>query len=191
MGSTSSTHIPLVPYWSTIPFLRYSFFKIRPSKSKVKIMDEPKIQSHKVGQTSYWLTHPFYPCQSLLLFLWYGFCKIWPWKSKVKVIAQSHIVGPTSYRFTSLLFQVNWSSHSWNTAFFKFDLENSRSWEWEMFKATKSVPLPIDSHPFHSALLFLWYGFFNIWPWKSKVNVISPWSCTTKGLDNSTELWTV
>ena len=32
---------------------------------------------------------------------------------------------------------------------------------------------------------------FSIWPWKSKVNVISPWYCTTTGLDNSTKLPTV
>ena len=74
-------------------------------------------------------THiPFVPCQSTLPFLSYDFFKIWPWNSKVKVMGevtvQSHNVGLTSYRLTSLLFHVNWPSHSWNTASSKFDLEN-------------------------------------------------------------------
>ena len=58
-------------------------------------------------------------------------CKIWPWKSKVKVTGEgnveSHKVGVTSYRFTSLSFHVNRPFHSWDTAFSKFDLENPRS----------------------------------------------------------------
>ena len=46
----------------------------------------------------------------------------------------------------------NWPSLAWNTALSNFDLENlrSRSWERSKFKATKCVPLPIDSHPFCS-----------------------------------------
>ena len=57
--------------------------------------------------------------------------QIWPWKSKVKVMVEvkveSHKVGVTSYRLTSLSFRVNRPSHSWDTAFTKFDLENPRS----------------------------------------------------------------
>ena len=74
---------------------------------------------------------PFLPCQSAILFLRYDFFKIWPWKSKVKVMGkgnvESHKVGVTSYRFTSLSFHVNRPFHSWDTAFSKFDLENPRS----------------------------------------------------------------
>ena len=51
-----STHIPLIPCQSAIPFLRYDFFKIWPWKSKVKIMVEVKVESHRVGVTSYHLT---------------------------------------------------------------------------------------------------------------------------------------
>ena len=74
-------------------------------------------------------THiPFVPCQSGIPFLSYDFLKIWPWKSRVKVMGevtvQSHKVGLTSYRLTSLSFHVNRPSHSWDTAFSKFDLEN-------------------------------------------------------------------
>ena len=61
-----STHIPFVPCQSAIPFLRYDFFKIWPWKSKVKVIVEVKVGSHKLGVTSYRLTflsfnvnHPF------------------------------------------------------------------------------------------------------------------------------------
>ena len=67
------------------------------------------------------------PCQSAIPFLRYDFFKIWPWKSKVKVMGEgnveSHKVGVTSYRLTSLSFHVNRPFHSWDTAFSKFDLE--------------------------------------------------------------------
>ena len=51
-----STHIPLIPCQSAIPFLSYAFFKIWPWKSKVMVMVEVKVESHKVGVTSYQLT---------------------------------------------------------------------------------------------------------------------------------------
>ena len=57
-------------------------------------------------------------------------------------------VSLTSYRRTSLWFHVNWPSHSWNTAFSKFDLENPRS--RSQLKVTKKVYHPIDSYPFRS-----------------------------------------
>ena len=88
-------------------------------------------------------THfPFVPCQSSIPFLSYDWFKIWPWKSRVKVMGdvtvQSHNVGLASYQLTSLSFHVNWPSHSWDTAFSKFDLENegSRSWVRSQFKVT-------------------------------------------------------
>ena len=133
--------------------------------------------------------------------------EIWHWKSKV--IAQGYIVGSRSYRLTSLSFPVNRPSLSWATAFSKFVLQNQRprSWMSSKFKVTKWVRLNYwltslsrtDTNfqhfptfiPCQLTLLFLWDGFFNIWPCKSKVKVISPWSCTTTGLDNSIEFWTV
>ena len=69
----------------------------------------------------------FVPCQSALPFLRYSIFKIWPWKSRVKVTVQRHNVCLTSHRLTSLSFHVNWPSHSWDTAFSKFDLENQGS----------------------------------------------------------------
>ena len=172
-------------------------------------------------------THiPFIPFQWAIPVLIYDFCKIWPWISKVKVMVESPKVGETSYRITSLSFHVNLPSHSWDTAFSKFDLENprSRSWVRGKLKATTWVQHSIDSHPFHpmsichpipeiwlfqnltlkiqgqghgwgessksqsgcnflsthipfvpcqSALPFLRYSIFKIWPWKSKVKVMS------------------
>ena len=107
-------------------------------------------------------THiPFIPCQSAIQFLRYDFFKIWPWKSKVKVMVEvkveSHKVGVTSYRLTSLSSHVNQPSHSWDTTFSKFDLENprSRSWLRSKLKVTKWVKHPIDSHPFRSTSIGL------------------------------------
>ena len=65
-----------------------------------------------------------------------------------EVKVKGHNVSLTSYRLTSLLFDVNWPSQSWNTAFSKFDLENSRS--RSQLKVTKKVYHPIDSYPFRS-----------------------------------------
>ena len=91
-------------------------------------------------------THiPFVPCQSPLPFLRYSIFIIWPWKSKVKVMGEGkvefHNMGPTFYRLTSLSSHVNRPSHSWNTTFWKFDLENprSRSWLRSKLKVTKWV----------------------------------------------------
>ena len=42
--------------------------------------------------------------------------------------------------------------------------------------------------PCQSALPFLRYSIFKIWPCKSRVKVKWPWCCTTTGLDNSIEL---
>ena len=166
-----STHIPLVPCQSALPFLRYSIFKIWPWKSMVKVI----AQDHTIGITPYQLishvdrpshswdtviskfdvensrsrswvrskfkvttrvqhsvdSHPFcfmsirHPIPELQL------VQNLTLKSKVKVMGeatvQSQNVCLTSYRLTSLWFHVNRPSHSCDTAFSKFDLENPRS----------------------------------------------------------------
>ena len=121
-------------------------------------------------------THiPFVPCQSGIPLLSYDIFKIWPWKSRVKVMGeatvQSHNVGQTSCRLTSLSFHVNQPSHSWDTAFSKFDLENqvSRSWVRSQFDIL-STHIPF--FPCQSGIPFLSYDFFKIWPCKSKVKVM-------------------
>ena len=191
-------------------------------------------------------THiPFIPCQSAIPFLRYKFFQIWPWKSKVKVMTEvkveSHKVGVTSYLLTSLSFYFNQPSHSWDTAFLKFDLENTRSRLWVRWtlKVTTWAQHSIHPHPFNSMSIghpipeirlfqyltlkiqgqdhgwgerwksqsgcnilsthipfvpcqsahpFLRYRIFKIWPWKSTVKVKWPWCCTTTGLDNFIEL---
>ena len=71
---------------------------------------------------------------------------------KFKVMGEVKVKGNnvslTSYWFTSLWFHVNWPSYSWNTAFSKSDLENSRL--RSQLKVTKKVYHPIDSYPFRS-----------------------------------------
>ena len=90
-------------------------------------------------------THiPFVPCQSAIQFLRYNFFKIWPWKSNVKVMVKVKVeiykVGVTSYRLTSFSFHVNWPSHSRDTAFSKFYLENPRSRSWVRWKSHNLGP---------------------------------------------------
>ena len=128
------------------------------------------------------LTHiPFIPCQSGIPLLSYDFFKIWPWNSRVKVMdevtVQSHNVGVTSYQLTSLSFHVDQPSHSWDTAFSKFNLENqgSRWWVRSHFKVTMRSNILSTHIPFvpcQSGISFVSYDFFKIWPWKSKVKVM-------------------
>ena len=105
------------------------------------------------------------------------FNKNWPWKSKVKVMGEvevpSHnlsLTSWTSYRLTSLWFHVKWPSHSWDTAFSKFDLENPRS-RSQSRDNTLSTLIPFV--PCQSPVTFLGYSYFKIWHWKFKVKVIS------------------
>ena len=140
----------------------------------------------------------------------------------------SHNLSLTFDRLTSLSFHVNQPSHSWDTTFSKFDLENprSRSWKRWKLKVTTWVQHSADSNPFRSmsicppipeiqhfqnltlnfqegqgqghgwsghsksqsgcnilstyvlfvlcqsAIPFLRYSIFNIWPWKFKVKVM-------------------
>ena len=89
----------------------------------------------------------------------------------------SYKVGVTSYRLTSLSFHVNRPSHSWDTAFSKFDLVNPRSRSWVRWTlksqhGSNILLTHIPLIPCQSAIPFLRYDFFKIWPWKSKVKVM-------------------
>ena len=125
--------VGITPY----TLISLSFHFDRPSHSwvttfKKKMTLKIKGQGHGWGHSSksqcgsnILSTHiPFAICQSALPFLRYSSFKIWPWKSKFKVIAEGHKVGIIPYRLISLSFRVDRSSHSWDTAFSKFDLEN-------------------------------------------------------------------
>ena len=98
----------------------FSKLDIENQRSRSWVRSQHSVNSHPFPSMS--IGHPI---PELLLF------EIWPWKSRVKVMGevtvQSHNVGLTSYRLTSLSFHVNQPSHSWDTAFSKFDLENPRS----------------------------------------------------------------
>ena len=128
-------------------------------------------------------THiPFIPCQSGIPFLSYDFSKIWPWKSRVKVMGEvkveSHNMGPTFNRLTSLSFHVDQASHSWVTTFSKFDLENKGS--KVMGEVTvQSHNVGLTSYRLTSLSFYVkrashsWVmTFLKIWPWKSRVKVM-------------------
>ena len=143
-------------------------------------------------------THiPFVPCQSGIPFLSYDFFKIWHWKSKVKVMGevtvQSQNVGLASYRLTSFSIHVNRPSHSWDTACSKFVTLKIKGQGHGWGHSSKSqcgsniLSTQIPFVPCQSALPFLRYSIFKIWPWKSRVKFKWPWCCTTIGLDNSIE----
>ena len=102
---------------------------IMPPAPKGGGMSEVKGQGHIVGLTR--LIHiPFAPCQLTLPSLIELFQNL-TLKIQVQshnhdkwVKVQSHKVGATSCRLISLLFPVNRSFHSWDTALSNFDLEN-------------------------------------------------------------------
>ena len=111
----------------TLWFLIYSFFLIQPFT--IQGQDHGWGQStctKSQSESDFISTHiPLVPGQLPTTLQGYRFFKIWP--SKSKVIGQVHLVGPTSYWLTFLLFYFN----PWNKAFSKFDLEISRSSSWE------------------------------------------------------------
>ena len=123
---------------------------------------------------------PFVPCQSALPFLGYSYFKICHWKFKVKVISEvkveSHNVGPTFSRLTSLSFRVNRAFNSWVTIFSKFDLKiKGQVHGWGHTSKSQCGSNILSTHiPFVLCQLgipFLSYDFFKIWPWKSRVNL--------------------
>ena len=124
----------------------------------------PKVNTI-VHPTSYPTHIPFVPSESTLPFLRYSNFNILPWKSKVNVMAEvkvwRHNVSVTSYWPASLLFHVNGPSHSWDTAFSKFDLENPRSMAYLKATLVGTTPYQLISlsfdvdKPSHSYLLLL------------------------------------
>ena len=144
------------------------------------------------------------PCQSAIPFLRYDFFKIWPWKSKVKVMGEgnveSHKVGVTSYRFTSLSFHVNRPFHSWDTLFSKFDLEIPRSrsmtlhnYRSRQFHRTSNGINPSsgfrDMGSAKSGPSAAWFDKF-LAHGQAHMGQMGKqlWRCTTTGLDKSIKL---
>ena len=191
-----STHIPFIPCQSAIPFLRYDFFKIWPWKSRVKVMVKVQVESHKVDVTSYRLaslSFHFNPIPKIQT----AFSKFdlenprsrsWVrWTLKVTTWVQHSIdshpfnsmsIGhpiPEIQLFQNLTLKIQGRGHGWG-----------EGWKSQSGCNILSTHIPIV--PCQSALPFLRYSVFKIWPWKSKVKVKWPWCCTTTGLDNSIEL---
>ena len=66
-----------------------------------------------------------------------------------KVNVHGHIVGPTSYRLTSLLFRVRQPNHFWDRAISKFDFENTWSRCSQKIRSQKFTQHPIDFDDLH------------------------------------------
>ena len=135
------------------PILRYSYFKIWPRRSIVKVMCVVKGQGHVwpttfkgqgygQGQTHWSHLRPgvqsicllFVSCQSDHFWLRYSKFHIWPWKFKVKVMAKvkpdGHIWAPEFNRYVCFSFRGNRTIFGWDIANSIFDLGNSRSRSW-------------------------------------------------------------
>ena len=168
--SGRSIHLTLVTKWSWSwswmtychplcamsigpPILRYSYFKIWPWKSMVKVMCVVKGQGHVrpskfkgqgYGQVQTHWSHLRPVVQSIcLLFVswqsdhfWLRYRKfhIWPWKFKVKVMAKvkpdGHIWALEFNRYVCFSFCGNQTIFGWNIANSIFVLENWRSRSW-------------------------------------------------------------
>ena len=144
------------PLWAMSigpPILRYSYFKIWPWKSMVKVMCVVKGQGHVwpskfkgqgygQGQTHWSHLRPGVQSICLLFVSWqsdhfwqrYSKFYIWPWKFKVKVMAKvksdDHIWALKFTPYVCFLFRGNRTIFGWDIANSIFDLEKSRSWSW-------------------------------------------------------------
>ena len=134
------------------PILRYSYFKIWPRRSMVKVMCVVKGQGHVwpskfkgqgygQGQTPWSHLSPrqsicllFVSWQSDHFLLKYSIFYIWPWKFKVKVMAKvktdGHIWALEFNRYVCFSFRGNQTIFGWDIANSIFDLENLRSRSW-------------------------------------------------------------
>ena len=98
--------------------------------------------------------------------------------SLVGVNGHGHIVGPTLWWFIYLSFNANQTTHFWETAISKFDMEiqgqfHGQSQSSRSCSGTNIVSIHI---PFISCQVdssFLKYTYFYIWLWKSKVKVMA------------------
>ena len=96
-----------------------------------------------------------------------------------EVKVQSHNVSATSHRITPLSLHVNLASHCWVTTFFLQNLTlkfKGQGHRWGHSSKSQCgyniLSTRIPFVPCQSAITFLSYDFFKIWPWKSKVKVM-------------------
>ena len=95
-----------------------------------------------------------------------------------EVTPQSQNGGLISYRLTFLSLHVNRPSHSWDTAFSKFDLENqgSRSRDHDVAQLQVQI-IPQNFEWYKSIQRFQRYGFRKVWPKCCLIwQVFGPWA---------------
>ena len=160
-------------------------------------MVEVKVESHKVGVTSYRLTSFSFHVNRSSHSLDTAFSKFDPenpksrswlrWTLKVTTWVQHSIdshpfnsmsIGhpiPEIWLFQNLTLKIQGQGLGWGE-------------HWKSQSGCNILLTHIPFVPCQSAFPFLRYSIFRIGPWKSKVRVKWPWCCTTTGLDNSIEL---
>ena len=175
-----------------IPEMQH-FSKFDLENPKVKVI----AQGHKVGITPYRLICPSFhvdrPCHSwdtAISKFDVENSRSRSWvrsKLKVKTWVQHSVdshpfhsmsIGhpiPELWLFQNLTLKIEGQGHGWG--------HSSKSQCGSNIILT-NIPLV----PCQSALPFLRYSIFKIWPWRSRVKVKRPWYCITTGLDNSIEL---
>ena len=164
------THISFIPSRSTFPFLKYGYKRIDIENPRSRPWWGQSLKSQL--KSNILSTHiPLVPCQSALPFLRYSIFKVWPWKSKVKVIAEGHTVGMPPYRFISFSFHVDWPYlPSLGYSYLKiwhFKIQGQgygwgQSWKSQHGSNIQSTHIPFV--PCKSAVPFMMYGIFKIWP---------------------------
>ena len=194
---TLSTHIPFVPCQSALPLLGYSYFKIWRWKFKVKVIREVKVESRNVGPTFSRLTSLSFHVNRASHYWVTTFSKFDLENQGSRSWVRSHfkvtmwVKHPIDSRpfysmsiwhpipelrlFQNLTLKIKGQGHGWG--------HTSKS---QCGSNILSTHIPFA--PCQSALPFLRYSIFKIWPWKSTVKVNWPWCCTTTCLDNSIEL---
>ena len=105
------THILFDHCQLAAPFLRYSYFRLWPWNSKVKVMGVVKGQGHTIGPVSYQLTSFSFHINQTNKSGDRAISKFDLETSKVKVMSevkgQGHILYPVSNQCTSYLFHIN------------------------------------------------------------------------------------
>ena len=167
-----STHIPLVPCQSALPFLRYSIFKIWPWKSKVKVI----AQGHKVGITTYRLIslslHVNRPSRS--------------WDTAISKFDVENSRSRSWMR--SKLKVTTWVQHSVDSHPFHSMSIRHPIPELQLFQ-NLTLKIKGQGHGSKSGPCAAWFDKF-LANGQAHMGQMGkwPWQCTTTGLDNSTEL---
>ena len=125
--------LPFVSHQSALPSLRYSYLKIWPWKSKVKVIAMVKPIGHIWDLAFNWYVHISF-CVDLPIWQRYSKLHIWPCKFKVKVMTKvkpdGHIWGTKFNRYICFSSPGNQTVFGWDIANSIFYLENPRSWSW-------------------------------------------------------------